>query len=167
MARRMDEWHEDLARPGAGQADVILHHRVAAGKAMFEPQPFENPLRRMPLLRRRRLVGLQDRVDDRNQRPELRPFRRLAAHISGRRRIAAHLGNRVPAQSENTRRLAPAFPLDKYKPSNRSVTLHRKHPRPPPESLFGKGQPQKWPGFTPPRSRKMPRLRGLLLPAAH
>jgi hypothetical protein len=29
--------------------------------------------------------------------------------------------------------------------------------------MFGKGQPQKWPGFTPPRSRKMPPLRGLLL----
>src|ERR1700730_7521894 len=35
--------------------------------------------------------------------------------------------------------------------------------RPPSESMFGKGQPQKWPGFTPPRSRKMPPFRGLLL----
>ena len=31
------------------------------------------------------------------------------------------------------------------------------------DNAFGKGQPQKWPGFTPPRSRKMPPLRGLLL----
>jgi hypothetical protein len=33
----------------------------------------------------------------------------------------------------------------------------------PSESKIGKGQPRKWPGFTPPRSRKMPPLRGLLL----
>jgi hypothetical protein len=37
------------------------------------------------------------------------------------------------------------------------------HPRLPSESMFGKGRPQKWPGFTPPHSRKMPPLRGLLL----
>ena len=35
-----------------GEAGVIQH-----GTTVFEPQPFENPLRRMPLLRRRRLVG--------------------------------------------------------------------------------------------------------------
>jgi hypothetical protein len=29
------------------------------------------------------------------------------------------------------RRLAPALPLDKYKPSNRRINLHRKHPRRP------------------------------------
>ena len=37
-------------------------------------QPFENPLRRMSLFGRRCVVGLQDRVDDRNQRSELRPL---------------------------------------------------------------------------------------------
>ncbi|MFZ0496109.1 MAG: hypothetical protein WBD78_16600, partial [Methylocella sp.] len=31
------------------------------------------------------------------------------------------------------------------------------------ESVFEKVQPRKWPGFTPPRSRIMPPLRGLLL----
>src|SRR5580704_17292831 len=34
MARRMGEWHEDLARPDACQADVILPGRIAAGKAV-------------------------------------------------------------------------------------------------------------------------------------
>ena len=107
----------------------------------------------MPLLRRRRLVGFQDRVDHRNQRSELRPLRSLGSHIAGRRRIAAHLGNRIPAQSENPRRLAPALPFDEDKPSNRCVNLHREHPRPSLfESDFEKVRPRKWPGFTPPRA---------------
>src|ERR1700730_8030283 len=57
VAGRMDERDEDLARSGAGDPYVILHDRIAASVAVFDPQPFENPLRRMPLLRRRRLVG--------------------------------------------------------------------------------------------------------------
>src|SRR5580704_15066089 len=133
MARRMGQRHEDLARPAAGDPNVILHYGITAGKTVFEPQPFENPLRGVPLLRRCRLVGLQDRVDDRYEQSKLRPLRRLGSHIAGRRRIAAHLGNRVSAQSENPRRLAPALPFDEDKPSNRCVNLHREHPRP---SLF-------------------------------
>ena len=31
MARRMGQWHEDLARPAAGDPNVILHDRAAAG----------------------------------------------------------------------------------------------------------------------------------------
>jgi hypothetical protein len=42
VAGRMGERDEDLARSGAGDPHVILHHRVAAGVAMFDPQPFEN-----------------------------------------------------------------------------------------------------------------------------
>ena len=131
VTRRMSERHEDLARARARQPHIILHHRVAAGEAVLIPQPFENPLRRMPLLRRRRLVGLQDRVDHREQRPELRPLRRLCAHVTRRRRIAAHLRDRVPAQSKHARRFTPAIALNENKASNRRVNLHRKHPRPP------------------------------------
>src|ERR1700730_12940790 len=150
---RMGERHEDLARRPAGDPNVILHYGITAGKTVFEPQPFENPLRGVPLLRRCRLVGLQDSVDDWNERAELRPLRSLGAHIAGRRRIAAHLGNRVPAQSENPRRLAPALPFDEDKPSNRCVNLHREHSRPSLfESDFEKVRPRKWPGFTPPRA---------------
>jgi hypothetical protein len=107
----------------------------------------------MPLFGRRRFVGLQDRVDDRYEQSELRPLRSLGSHIAGRRRIAAHFGNRIPAQSEKPRRLAPALPFDEDKPSNRCVNLHREHPRPSPfESDFKKVRPRKWPGFTPPRA---------------
>ena len=42
---------------------MILHHRVAPGKAMLATQPFEDPLGRMPLLQRCRPVRLQDRID--------------------------------------------------------------------------------------------------------
>ncbi len=42
VAGRMDERDADLARSGAGDPHVILHHRVAASVAMFDPQPFEN-----------------------------------------------------------------------------------------------------------------------------
>ena len=67
--------------------------------------------------------------------------------------MAAHLGNRIPAHSENPRRLAPALPFDEDKPSNRCVNLHREHPRPSLfESDFEKVRPRKWPGFTPPRA---------------
>ena len=87
------------------------------------------------------------------EQSELRPLRRLGSHIAGRRRIAAHLGNRVSAQSENPRRRAPALPFDEDKPSNRCVNLHREHPRPSLfESDFEKVRPRKWPGFTPPRA---------------
>ena len=164
----MSKRHEDLARPRARQSHVILHHRIAADKAVLDPQPFENPLRRMPLLRRRRLVGLEDRVDHRNQRSELRLFRLLGPHVARRRRKAAHLGDRLSAQSENPRRLAPALSLDENKPSNRCISLHRKHPRPPfrikirkrsasqVAGFYSATQPQNaaapWPTIAPPRT---------------
>ena len=137
---------------------------------MLDPQPFENPLRRMPLLRGRRLVGLEDRVNDRNQRSELRLFGLLGPHVARRRRIAAHLGDRVSAQSENPRRLAPALSLDKNKPSNRCVSLHHKHSRPPfrikirkrsaskVAGFYSATQPQNaaapWPTIAPPRTSR-------------
>src|ERR1700730_2349915 len=50
-----------------------------------------------------------------------------------------------------------------YKLANCRINFHCKHPRPPSESMFGKDQHRKWPGFTPPRRRIIPPLRGLLL----
>ena len=47
----------------------------------------------MPLLGRRRFVGFQDRINHRNQRPELRPLRDLGPHIAGRRRIPVIAAN--------------------------------------------------------------------------
>ncbi len=45
MARRMGERHEDLAGSAAGDPNIILHSRITPGKAVCDPQPFENPLR--------------------------------------------------------------------------------------------------------------------------
>ena len=53
------------------------------------------------------------------------------------------------------RRRQTVEPLRKSPPRTSPATLF--------DSDFEKVRPQKWPGFTPPRSRKMPPLRGLLL----
>ena len=66
VARRMRERHEHFPRPGARQSHIVLHDCLAARKSVLVPQPFENPLGRMPLLGRRRLVGFKDGVDRRN-----------------------------------------------------------------------------------------------------
>jgi hypothetical protein len=51
MARRMGQRHEGLARPGAGDPNVILHDRIAAGVAAAAVRKC------VPLLRRC-LVGI-------------------------------------------------------------------------------------------------------------
>src|ERR1700758_1338057 len=42
MTRRMDERHEHLARPHTRQPHVVFYDRIAARKAVFDPQPLEN-----------------------------------------------------------------------------------------------------------------------------
>ena len=84
MAGRMGQRHKGFLQPRPLQPDVILHHRVAAGIIVFGPQPLENPLGRVPLLRRRAAVRRQDRVDHRHQRPQLRLLRWFAALITRR-----------------------------------------------------------------------------------
>ena len=96
---------------------------------MLVAQPFENPLGRVPLLHRRRLVRLQDCINHRDQRAQLGSFRLLRPHIAWRRRIAAHLRNRIPAQPEYRRRLPSAVLLNEHKLPNRCVVLQGQHPR--------------------------------------
>jgi len=108
---------------------------IAAGEAVLLAEALENPLGRVPLLGRRRPVGLQDRVDHRDQRSELRPPRLLGAHIARRRRKPAHLGDRVPAQTKCPRRFPSAFSFNENKLPNRCVNLHGEHPRPPSTKL--------------------------------
>ena len=162
VSRRMGQRHINLARPCPRQPHIVLHDGIAPGVAVFGPKAFENPLRRMTLLGRSHLVALQDRVDHRDQRPELRPLRRPGSNIARRCRISAHLGDRIPAEPKHPSRFSPAVPFVENKPPNRRVNLHNEHFRPlPPKSKFEKDQPQSWPGFTPPRSRTMPPLRGV------
>jgi hypothetical protein len=91
MAGRVGQWNEGLPPPRPDPAHIVLHRRVAAGKAMLVAKPPPNSLRRMPLLDRRRLVGVQNRVDHPDQRPKLRQRNRLGPHVARRRRITAHL----------------------------------------------------------------------------
>ena len=51
MAWRMSQRDENLARSCRCQADIIFHDRITAAIAMFFPQTFKNPLRRVPLFR--------------------------------------------------------------------------------------------------------------------
>jgi hypothetical protein len=52
MAGRMDERHEHLPHPLPPLADVVLHDRIATGKAMLGAEALVDPPGRVPLLRR-------------------------------------------------------------------------------------------------------------------
>src|SRR5450759_2756363 len=56
MPRRMHQRHEHLFRPQPPAGHIILHNRDAACEAVFVPKPLKDPLRRMLLLLRSRLV---------------------------------------------------------------------------------------------------------------
>ncbi len=71
------------APSGLLAAHMVLHHRVAASVAMLVAQPLEDALGAVLLLGRTVLVRLQDRVDHRDQRAELRLLRRPATYIAG------------------------------------------------------------------------------------
>ena len=52
----MHQRHEHLLRPLPPTRHVVLHNRDAACEAVLVPKPLEDPLSRMPLLLRARLV---------------------------------------------------------------------------------------------------------------
>ena len=79
---------------------------------MFITQAFEDPLRGVALLVRRLLVGLQDRINDADKWIKLGPNWCLGTPIAWRRRIAAHLGDRVPADAEHPSGFAPTVTLN-------------------------------------------------------
>jgi hypothetical protein len=134
MSRRRRQRYEGLPGTHLCRADVILHHRIAAGKPVLGRKALENPLRRVTLFRWRRHIRRQNRINHRDQRPQLRLARRLRSHITRRRRKPAHLRNRVPAQTENTRRFTTALTLNKNELLDRGINLHGIHPQPTPPS---------------------------------
>src|SRR5271163_1091396 len=93
MPRRMHQRHEHLLSPLMPAGYVILHNRDAAGEAVFVPKPLEDPLRRMLLLLRSRLVVPKNVVDNWNEWIKLRPRRRLLAYVTRRHRELHHLAN--------------------------------------------------------------------------
>src|SRR5580658_3603407 len=163
MARRMGERNKHLARSHPRQPHIVLHNGIAAGVAVLDPKAFEDPLRGMALLGRGGLVTLQYRVDHQDQRSKLWPFRRPRSNVARRRRIPAHLGDRVPTEPENARRFPPAIPLNENKLPDRRVNLHSEHPRAPLRIKVRRGSASKVAGFYAATRRTMPPLRGRLL----
>ena len=69
VAGRMRQRHKGLPGPRSREPHILLHRRVAAVEAVLGAEPIVNPLGGMPLLRRRRHIGRQNRIDDGNERP--------------------------------------------------------------------------------------------------
>src|SRR6185437_10978684 len=97
---------------------ALRDRRIAARKTVLVAKSSPNPLRRMPLLDRRLVVRIQDRVDGPNQRPKLRPINWLGPDVARRRRIAAHLRHRVSADPQPPRDVSPAHSVQKHKLSD-------------------------------------------------
>src|SRR5664279_3478138 len=121
MPRRMHQRHEHLLRPLPPAGHIILHNRDAARKPILIAEPLEDPLRRMLLLLRSRLVVPENAVDHCNKWIKLRLRRWLLAHITRRHREPYHLGYRPRVKPEPSCRLAMAQPLNLYRIANPSI----------------------------------------------
>jgi len=124
VPRRMRQRHKHLARPPFLLPHVIRDDGDAAGEPVLVPEPLMDPLRRMPLLLQLACVVLQDLVDDRNERIELRPGRRLRSPIAWWHRVLQDLRNRLKVDPEHPRRFALAHSLDVARPAHPVVKLH-------------------------------------------
>ena len=68
---RMRQRHKHFLVPQARLPNVILYDRVTATEAVLFLEPIPDPLGRVPLFLRLRLVVLQNLVDDAQPRPQL------------------------------------------------------------------------------------------------
>src|SRR5512134_3972971 len=83
----------------------------------------------MPLLRRRLQIIGQDLPDDRDERVQLGPNRRLRPPIARRHREAAHLLlDRPGILAKPPRRLPVAHPFDHHRAAYRQISIHSVHP---------------------------------------
>ena len=107
MARRVMEWNKGLAHRLPPGPDIVLHDGIAAGEPVLVPQPFEDPVRRVPLLARhvRIRVRLQNRVDDAGEPIQLGPPDRLRPAVARRRRVAQYLLHRATVDTEPPHRV--------------------------------------------------------------
>jgi hypothetical protein len=137
MPWRMHKRHEHLQRPLAPAGNVVLHNRDPTRKPVLVAQPLEDPFGCMPLLLRPILVGRQNPINNARELVELRPERRLPAHVPRRNREFQHLRDRSGVDAEPIRRRTLADPLDQNRVPDPRVKLHCLHPPPPADS--GKG----------------------------
>jgi hypothetical protein len=124
---RMRQGDEHLLGPTLLLPDIVGDDRDAAGEAVLVAQPLEDPLRRVPLLLGQGPVRLQDLVDDRNERVELRARRRLRSPVSRRHRMLEDLRHRLAVDPEQPGRRSPAQPIDMTRSSHTRIELHRIH----------------------------------------
>ena len=145
VPRIMPQRHKHLALPLTLRQHVILHDRQPADVAVLVAQTLEDPLRRVPLLRRAALILFQDPIDDPHERIQLRTRRRPAAPVSRRHRERQHLRHRPRIDPKPTRRLSPTDPLDPHRVADPPIQLHALHP--PPSAFNAKSFPRR--NFTP------------------
>ena len=105
---RMRQRHEHLLAAPTPFAHVVLDDRVAAGKSMLVPKPFEHPFGRVALLAVNRTVIFQYTVDDIRKRIQLRTQRRLAELVSRRLRMPQHLLHGLSCYAKTTGRFSLA-----------------------------------------------------------
>src|SRR5262245_1321834 len=134
MSRRMHQRNEHLLSPLTPAGHVILHNRDATRKAVFVPKPLENPLRRVLLLLRSRLVVPENALDHWNKWIKLRLRRRLLAHITRWHRELHHLvhGPWIDPEPAGRRTLAQA--LNANRMPHLQIEIHVLHPPPPADS---------------------------------
>src|SRR5258708_1566853 len=139
MARIVPQRHEDLTMPQPPRQHVVLNNGDPARVTLLVAKPFEDPLRRMPLLPRPPLILQQDLIDDPGKRVELRTGWRPAPPVPGRYRKRQHLRARPWIDPKTPRRFPPAHTLNLNRITNLSIELHA---LPPPAPVaFDKGQP--------------------------
>src|SRR5471030_264268 len=112
MPRRMHQRHEHLLRLLTPAGHIILYNRDATREPILTAEPLKDPLRRMLLLLRSRLVVPKNVVDHWNKWIKLWLRRRLLAHITRRHREPYHLGYRPRAKPKPSSRRPFAQSLD-------------------------------------------------------
>ena len=130
MARRMGERDENLLLTLSHAADVVLHDRDPASKAVLVAQPIEDPLRGVTLLLRAALVFFENGVDHANERIELRAYRRTLADVARRNREPQHLVHCPRVDPEPSPRLPLAYTLDHHRVTHAPIQIHALHPPP-------------------------------------
>src|ERR1700732_1062788 len=128
VARSMAQWHEHLASAERRPCHVLAYNRVSAGKPFLDPQPLENPMRRVALLLVDTSVIFQDLVDPRHVRTELLRCRPLPPPIARRNRELEHLRDRVPMNAKSLRCLPAAQPVHHHRASYPGIEFHCEHP---------------------------------------
>ena len=96
----MRQRDKDLLLPQAFLGHEFPYHGVAALIAMFVTQALEYPNRRMALLLENLPVVQQDLIDDADEGPELRRYRRVFALVARRYGVPEHLADGLAADAK-------------------------------------------------------------------